>query len=375
MLNSSTIYKLNRMGFGLNIDKVEMFIHYFKYSRYISNLDKYEYNYIQLLSILKEVKPTSGVLREEYNKPNIMLDNYDKIFNKYGNKRCVTVYGKDDYIKLSDIKEENFSEEECTDLIAINNVEGINIMCTYINGRIYRIYAIDEQTKVYDFTAELKDCVPNFVEEFANYNLVELRGKATITRDKYKKFNSTACSVTYYLHNKINTSNISIIFDNILFEDNYEKFKNVWDKLEWLRDIGFNVPHHALIRNVDKIQFESALEEFDDFFRKINKEQPIAYDKIGFYVKRNKDVDSADYILCYDTDNVDYRTKFESTIKDICIDIDSSYVKVVNTKCNNGITIETIMLDDLYNIEKYGIAIGSKVNFIVVNGEAIIVNR
>ena len=37
MLNSSTIEKLNNMNIGLDIDKIELFIKYYKLARQISN--------------------------------------------------------------------------------------------------------------------------------------------------------------------------------------------------------------------------------------------------------------------------------------------------------------------------------------------------
>lgn len=374
MLNSNTIKRLDKMGFGLNIDKIELFIHYFNISKSLCNLDKYEYNYLQLVNILQSLKPNSKVLKDEYVFNNLEMDSFDKLFNLYGNKKCDIAYGKEDSHKINYIKEKSFIGDSCMDLIAVNNIEGIDIMCTYINGRVYRIYAISEHSKLYDFTNELKDNIPTFIEELACYNLVELRGKATITKDKYKKFNSTSCSTMYYLENNTNTSTISIIFDDIIFEEGYNTFETNWDKLEWLRDMGLNVPHHAMIRNVDRVQFESALEEFDSYFRNEDIESPRIYDKLGFNVKDNNNVSTVGYMICYDTDNVDHNTKFESTIKDIYIDIEESYIKIVSKKCNNGLTIETIDIDDIYNLDKYNIAIGNKIYFKVIEGKAIIDN-
>jgi hypothetical protein len=128
-----------------------------------------------------------------------------------------------------------------------------------------------------------------------------------------------------------------------------------------------------MIRNVDKVQFEGALEEFDNFFR-AEEENKIVYDKLGFNVKSNRDTASAEYMLCYDTNNVGHKTKYEAIVKDICIDIDKSYVKIVTTRCNNGVIIENIDIDDVYCVDKYNIAIGNKIGFIVVENKAIIVD-
>lgn len=371
MLNSSTINTLNRLGFGVNIDKIESYIHYFKQANLVADLSKYEYNYLKLVKILKEIKPNSKVLTEDIDYDGLKTDEFDKLFTTYGNEKCVVAYGKDDEHKINSVKSVNFEEDYCMDLVAVNNVEGIDIMCTYINGRVYRVYAIGEYTKHFDFTEQLKDKVPSFIEDIACHRLVEFRGKATIFKDKEKRYDNIACSTLYLLQNNIGRDCVDIVFNDVIFEEDNNTFKSIWDKLEWMRDIGLNVPHHALIRNVDRVQFESALEEFDEYFRN-EENNSIVYSKLGFNIKNNNDIETSEYIICYDTNNVEHKSVFEAIVKDITIDIDRSFIKIVSTKCNNGIIIDTIDIDDIYDIEKYNIAIGNKIYFNVVEGEAIL---
>jgi len=371
MINESTLNTLNNIGFGADIDSLESYISNYMASVPVADLHRYEYNYSRLRKLLKDAKPNSKVFNANASEIKVIeLDKYDKFFSELGNVRCETVYGTIEMHNLVRIKNESFYSNNTTDLVAIQNIEGIDIKCTYINGILYRIYGISERDKIYDFTSILKDSIKDYIEEISEHGLVEVRAKVTLG-NKNESTSNVICDTMGLLRAGINIQKLEIAVYDIFFDDIEESFSSYWDKLEFMTSIGLNVPQHCLLRNIDTESFIQALNEMDSYFKddcSTNDFLKIS----GFLVKDNNSYDSYGFILCYDTINIGSKLKFESVVKSILTKNSSHYLKIVPVECNREVYINTIKLDDIYLIDKLDVHVGSKINFIVIEGKAIL---
>lgn len=373
MINENTLRILNKYGFGADINSLESFIIDYKQSNLLTDMSDYEYQYMQLGKILTELKGDSSALNDSTMINVANQDLYDHFFTEFGNYHPIRVYGSNDLDKIEVVKN---SIGEYKDIIGILNVQGIDIKCSYIYGKLYKINLIGEHDKYDEVTESLRELVPENITELKEYKLVELRGRVTIFNNRKKlqsKSLNTICSTMRCIRNNIWTEDLSVVFNDIYIETEDLPFDNQWDKIEYMRDIGLSIPHHGLIRNVEPELLAQTLKELDDFFYNIKETDGIIYDFDGFEIRVNDSIvgKTDKTSLVYITTKVDYRKVFSAVVKSISIK-DRQYINIVNTTCNDRVQINKIDIDDIYSLEQYEVKIGSRVNFNVVNNTAIL---
>jgi hypothetical protein len=387
MINENTLRILNEIAFGADIDSLESYLIDYKQANLVTDMSRYEYNHKILVKKFNELTTDSSdfnsspAFSDSTSLEELETDRYDKFFTEHSNYRKQIVYGSTDEAKLEDFKNViDEHEESVVDIIGILNITGVNIKCTYINGRLYKVNLIGTTEKYTDITERVKSLLIEYIEEFKDYKLVELRGKISIfnTDEKLQKYSlNIECSVIRNLRNNINIEKLHIVFNDIFIECEELPYNNQWEKLEYLRDIGISVPHHGLLRNIDSNILGQALKDLDDYFYAIKETEGIIYDFNGFIVKTNDDIeDNNEISFVYTSTDVAYRQNFQSTVKSIssinCDDI-KQVLNIVRVQCNDKVSIDKIELDDVYDLEQKDIKLGGKVVFNVVNGKAKLV--
>lgn len=374
MINNNTLKILNKLAFGADIDSLESYVINFKQAQMVSDTTNYEDRYLKLEKILKEIKKESLAFSEKTYLNEIKLDKYDRYITSISNEKPLIIYGTQDN-KLLDIA--NLIDES-QDIIAIPYIDGINISITYINGYIYRIYAIGDGVKYIDLTKELKSKISNYIKEFNNIDLVELRGKVTIPNtcnDLQNKSLNTICSTMNCLRTKIDIDKLDIVITDILTNELIE-YNNHWDRIEYLRDIGINVPHQVLIRGIDGEQLSQAFIEIDDYFNDVE----IPYKYSGFEIRINTDIkyETNFYRVVYNSKQCNKNQLYKSTVKSITTSFKNNEIinilNIIPIECNNKVIIDNIEVDDIYALEKNNIQVGTKVIFNIIEGKAKIFN-
>jgi hypothetical protein len=372
MINENTLKVLNKYAFGADIDSLESYIIDFKQSNLVADMTKYEYNYMRLLKILKEVKPESKAFSDETSLEELEVDKFDRFFTEYSNPKHEVIYGSTDTSKLEQMKELLDSYDGGTsDIIAIANVTGLDVMCTYINGKIYRIYLIGEFLKYTNITEIAKELVPEVIEDFKKYKLVECRGKITIfntDKELQSKSLNICCSTMRCIRTNIEMNKLKIVFNNIFIDDENIPYENQWEKIEYMRSAGLSVPHHGLIRDIDRELVAQALKDLDNYIQEIKETEGIVYDYNGILIRVNNDETDESSVI-YNTTDVDYRQKFSSTVKSISQSYDMKQnINIVKIACNDRTDIDTIEIEDIYELEEHSVRLGKKIIFNVIEG-------
>lgn len=384
MININTLNELNMYGVGADIAKLESYIVDYKQANLTTNMYAYERDYLRMSKILKEIKPDSLAFTDKTSLIEEDTDEYDKLLLKYGNRTVDEIYGTQDenidelggYIKSQ--------EDGCIDMVAIPNILGISIRCSYTNGYLYRINIIGDSYKYTDITKEFREQLPKYVEEFSKYKLVELRGKLTIfnNNEELQKISlNVEASTMHLLRLNIDTDKLNIVFDDIFIDSEYiEEYSNQWDKIEFLRSLGFSVPHHALIRNVDYSMIGDAFTSFREYFSNIENTTGIIYKYNGYQIRDNEKMSfEQDYSkFIYIFDKCDYKKIFNARLKSVLNLNDGNVrilLKIVSTKCNDCLNIDTIEVQDINVLNTYELLPGSNVFFFINDGKAILTSN
>lgn len=381
MININTLNELNRFGIGADIARLESYIVDYKQANLTTNMYAYEHDYLKMNKILKELKSDSLAFTDKTSLTEEATDEYDKLLMKYSNRTINEIYGADDKNIDEVCKYIKSQSDECIDMVAIPNILGINIRCSYTNGYLYRINIIGDGYKYTDVTKRFREQLPKYVEQFSKYKLVELRGKITIFNNHEDLQNvslNVEASTMHLLRLNLYNQELSLVIDDIFIDTDEElEFTTQWKKIEYIRELGFSVPHHALIRNVDYSMVNEAFASFRDYFSNIENTTGIIYKYSGYQIRDNEKLSYEQVYskFIYIFDRCNYRKLFSARLKSV-LTLNNSEVniilKIVSTKCNDCLTIENASVQDINILDTYDLKPGNTIFFFVNNKEAIL---
>lgn len=377
MININTLNELNRIGIGANISKLESYVVDYRQASNMTNLYRYEYDYRKLSKMLKEIKPESFAFGEKAYLEELEFDQFDQLLVDYPNETLKEIYGSCDENVDNIFTYITSKPENCMDMVAIPDILGLSVRCIYLSGYIHKINLIGENCKYTDITERFQHLLPRYVEKFKDNKITELRGKITIfkgqlTPDEMEL--NTECTVMHLIRMKTNDKKLAIVFDEVFATDDNLP-DNHWDRIEMLRELGFSVPHHALIRNIEGGTIHDAFESFREYFGDIEKSTGIGYEYYGYKIVDNKCIErNGGYErFKYIFDNCDYMKVYEAKVKSV-FTLNSGNVsiviKVVSTQCNDALAITEINVTDISLLDGYKLSPGSTVKFFINNGVA-----
>lgn len=384
MININTLHELNNIGIGADALKLESYIVDYKQASFTRNLYAYENTYLKMCRLLREMKPDSLAFTDKTTLESLDTDVYDVLLLKYRNRNIDEIYGaNDDCVKdiCEYIKQHN---DECIDMVAIPNILGISIRCSYINGYLYRVNVIGDGYKYTDITDRFRDKLPKYIEDFNKHKIVELRGVVTIFNNNselQQYMMNVECSTMHFLRLGINDDYMNIVIDDIFIDTDTElPYSTQWDKIEYIRELGFNVPHHALIRNVEYSMLKDALYSFTDYFNSIEKDTGIAYKYRGYQIRDNIELSYENRYskFVYIFNDCDYKRIFRSKLKSVISTNVAKVVtslKVISLNCNDELVIDTIHVTDLNILNTYDLKPGTEIFFVINNGRAELINN
>ena len=370
MVNENTLRLLNRIGFGADIDSLESYLLNYAIAHKLTDMEKYEANHEILVNILKDIKPTSKVIGYEPDFEEPVKSNYTKMFEKLGNQYPDVIYGSEDTVTINRIKNMAFDDNGTSyNLVALIDREGIDLICIYVKGILYKVYTVSETTIIFDVTNKIRKNMPQYIEELRDKPYVEMRAKAYISEKEYNNSN-ICCDTVGYIRTCTNLEKIKIEFNDMFYENIGLTFKSQWEKLNEMKRYGFEVPEYCMLRNIDKEAFFNSLIGFDEYFYDNSRE---LYQGNPIKIKKDIDTQSYNFIAKYTTMSVPNHKQFEATVVSMATRGTIYLLKIVPVKCNDKLTVESIEIRDIYMLEKNSIGIGSKVTFEIVEDTALLI--
>lgn len=372
MINDDTLVMLNKLGIGLNIDLIELYVDTYRVAQPIASggIDLHAHDAFKLRKALEELKPSSQVILSS-GKAEVIKNN--KVYSLTTNldEPAKVIYGPAD-LEIQTKERDKFyiTNSYKFTLCGCEILDGVNVLVIYKSGLLSKIYAISHDGIYYDFTDELHNSVPNELEDLKHIPVTELIGVAYQTGDK-TLFNNVILDTVYDLRHVRNLDTMKITFNDIFtLTDDLELIidhstSNKFSKIEFMSGLGLSVVKAGILREVDKQNFNPAVAYFSEFFA--NK---------GIYrfsISDNVDYKTSDRMIIYDSKHVNSDYVFSGVVNGIEQFGDTTKLIIVNKICNDNLTISSVDLNDVYLLEKNNIRIGSKIEFRVINSRVVLV--
>lgn len=373
MINKNTLDLLNKLGFGADVDALELYVGTLNNSIKMGNPLVSDNEYTKYIALLKELKPDSTEL---YNTDTdeLEFDQYDKLYLKYSMNKYNEIFDISDVIRLKQIIAE---VNKSISMTAVLKPAGQQFRAVYVNGWLHRGSIGD-----IDITRHIKSILPTYIEDWRVMHLVEVRGDIYISNDVYeshlsKQYNSNKEALITLLSSNVIDSELEylsyqcyrVLTDDLLFE-------SVVDEIETLEATGLNIAEYAVIKNVNKLNIEASINKLIQYFESIEKSDSLNYLTEGIIVTLNDITSNSNYLSSYYSHTflvkLGYwkQNEFKAEIKDIKFNQGVKYLEpyAIIDKVNTPIgVICEVPLNSIGNIEENEYAIGSIITFTIMN--------
>ena len=375
MINESILHKLNKYAFGADIDNLESYVADFKTARSVADLAVYKENFKIAESLLGTVKPLSEALNDSAWLKKEDKGTKDLLFlHKLPFEKPVAYGIASDVV--SKFKDYNFTDSSEENLLAIRKIPGLNVRVVYSFGYLVKAQLYNNNILYNNVAKLIGGKLPQFIKEFQQEEYVELRGVITSEQsiDTIKNMSKNIyCYVARCLRTELDIENLQVYFDDVIFYDD-NKFNCQWDKLEFLNALDINTNDYIMIPNISRNTFKRALLEIHKYFDSLE----YKIKSTSFEVRiSSQQITSSNSCMIYNGKELANSSVFSSVVKSVntiyITDRLVQKINIVNTPCNDWLSINSIVLDDVLQLDLFNVEIGKKINFIVVEGEARLV--
>lgn len=377
MINKSILDDLDRLGFGADVDAFESYIESLQEAASLGKAMVTDTMYDYYIRILKELKPDSQLLHRNWEMEEYELDDHDELLNKYGMVSINTIQNMEDLNKFkAAIRDRSLT---MTGTVKLN---GHAIRAVYSYGKLVSGSTRGRYKKGRDITRHLKIVLPNYVKQWSDIRLLEVRGEMLVSLETFNSIRhilkTPLSSVTSLIRDSASEDEIkmlSCVCYKVITDDDWGVI-NQWDELSALEECGFEIPERLRVSDINYFNLDSKIEDFLNHFESLYDNGKLIYDTDGIVVA----VDDKDIFYELGKDGNSYLGNFalkmgrvwESNI------YNSSIVRVefVHGKTYitpkaiiepvitvTGSTVDTVPLYNIGVMEKLGLTPGNEIYF------------
>lgn len=296
MINKSLMDKLDSLGFGADIDKLESYVGLLQDAAGMGNPIVTDIQYDMYYNLLKELKPTSDILNRNWELDDNELADIDELLKSNKMYSIRTIKSKGEIVKF---KEGLSKEDRDISLFASIKLNGHAIRAVYKNGYLVGGSTRGRYKKGREILRHLKAVLPNYVDRWKDERVLEVRGEMLVKEDIFErelsdKLKTPLSAVTSLIRDSVTDDELKyldcVCYKVIVEDESRIKFRSLEEQFKELENAGFKVPINKRynginINNIDKI-FDDILEDFS----LIADKGEIGYSSDGIVVAVN-DVD------------------------------------------------------------------------------------
>lgn len=175
MINKNLLNKLDELGFGSDIDKLESYVASLQDAAGMGEPIVSDAIYDMYYKLLKELKPSSVILTRNWEDVDEDYNENDDILKAYGMKSITTIKEMAELNYFKNLLKDNKELNGIT-LFAGVKLNGHAIRAVYKNGCLVSGTTRGRYKKGRDITKHLKKRLPNYVEKWKDISLLEVRG-------------------------------------------------------------------------------------------------------------------------------------------------------------------------------------------------------
>lgn len=287
--------ELENLGFGADIDSLETYLAKLQDHAGMGKPLVDDAVYDAHFRLLKKLKPESSVLNRNWEVDDNELDEYDGVLQKYGMCSITTVTDMDstEYIKFKQTISEIGHD---IDLFASVKENGHAVRAVYVNGRLHGGTTRGRYKKGRDITRHLKAVLPNYVEDWKDISLLEVRGEMLVKINVFEEYlkptglKTPLSSVTSLIRESVTDGELGyldMVCYKLIASDGEIEFDTLADEYSHLKEHGFKIPQCTGVRGVNAGNLDKAIYQILDRFDGMMENGELEYACDGLVVSIN----------------------------------------------------------------------------------------
>lgn len=381
MLTQDTLDRLEQLGFGADIGKLEDLVMEWQDAAANGTPLVTDTQYDMMYSLLKEVMPESEVFKRNWEADASDLDDNDEILASYRMMSINTIKSLAELAQFKQALEHTVGNDEVTVLASIKE-NGHAIRAVYRYGELVSGSTRGRYKKGRDITRHLRAVLPRHIDRWNGIRLMEVRGEMLVS---YKDFESLKGKLKTPLSAVTSLTRESVTDDELQYlncvcyklipcSDSQVVFHSLYDEFHELYNCGFQLPEFSRYTiSLDTLDndFEQILEDFSS-----EADKGLKYAADGIVVAIN----DTDTFEAMGVDGNHYLGNFaikmgrhwetnvyKSTIEDIEFMPGKKYftpkAHIVPVVTSTGAQVSVVPLYNIWVMETLGLTPGAEVYF------------
>lgn len=272
-MNANVFDELNRLGFGADIDAFEAYVAALQDAAGLGTPMVDNSVYDSTIRILKEVKPDSEVLKRNWETDDNDYTDNDEVLEKYGMCSITTITSLDELYKFKATLDEIGHP---VDIVASVKEDGHGVRAVYKNGHLVSGSTRGRYKRGRDITRHLKAVLPNYVEQWKDKRIVEVRGEMLVSKDTFEKYlkgtrKTPLSSVTSLIRDSVTDEELKyleMVCYKVISSDDDLGIETLWDEFKHLQECGFKTPEIAKANGVTRENLDKAVNLALGYFEK-----------------------------------------------------------------------------------------------------------
>lgn len=275
MINENLLDKLNNLGFGADVDALENHVALLQDAAGMGAPLVTDTQYDMYFKLLRELKPDSQILTRNWETEDNDLDTNDELLTRYRMMSIRTIQEMGDLYKFKEAL-----GDKTVDLFASSKMNGHAIRAVYRFGKLVGGSTRGRYKKGREILRHLQAVLPNYVEEWSEIRLMEVRGEMLVSFKEFEDIKhilkTPLSAVTSLIRDSVTDEELKhlscVCYRLIPSQDSNIEFQTLEEQFEMLDDNGFRVPHHRRYEGI-------SIEDFDEVFEEILEDFSVMADK------------------------------------------------------------------------------------------------
>lgn len=294
MVNQNTLDRLTELGFEADADGLEMYIAKLQDAAGMGDPLVPDSLYDEYTRLLRQLKPNSEVLNRNWETDDYELDeNLDSLLETYGMCSINTIQKMDELYKFKDTLDEI---GEPVELVFSIKENGHGVRAVYKFGELVSSTTRGRYKKGRDITKHAKIMLPNYVEQFAEIPLVEIRGEVLVKISVFEQYLANVCktplsSVTSLIRESATDEEIALLdmvcYKVLASEPEKLNINSLEEEYSLLNECGFKTPQCAKLGNITSANLDIVVDKVISYFESKMDNGEIEYSCDGIVATLN----------------------------------------------------------------------------------------
>ena len=384
MITSNTMAELEKLGFGADVDALETYVSRLQDAAGMGQPLVDDALYDAHVRLLKQLKPDSSVLNRNWEVEDNELNEYDDVLQKYGMCSITTITDMDS-LEYEKFRRTIADLGHPVDLFAGVKENGHGVRAVYLNGSLYTGSTRGRYKKGRDITRHLKAVLPNYVEQWKNIRLVEVRGEMLVKISDFEKYlkptglKHPLSSVTSLIRDSVTDAELkylNMVCYKVIAGNGEIEFESLAEEYGHLKECGFDIPPCTGVRGVTASNLDQAIDRILDTFENMMDSGILEYSCDGLVVAINNNNDFYSSGKNGNSWNGNIALKmgkyweqniYSSTIEEVVFMPGKSYMTpkalITPVVTGNGSEVRTVPLYNIGVMERYHYVPGETIYF------------